>query len=86
MLAERSGGAAIFPDNILTLGKSFDKLHDLIRSRYFVAINPPILCRMEAIERSASAPKKTENICWFGLARAITLGLRPPTKLQGQHA
>ena len=40
MLAERSGGAAIFPDNILTLGKSFDKLHDLIRSRYFVAYKP----------------------------------------------
>jgi len=40
MLAERSGGDAIFPDNILTLGKSFDKLHDLIRSRYFVAYKP----------------------------------------------
>jgi Ca-activated chloride channel family protein len=40
MLAERSGGEAIFPDNILTLGKSLDKLHDLIRSRYFVAYKP----------------------------------------------
>jgi Ca-activated chloride channel homolog len=40
MLADRSGGEAIFPDNILTLGKSFDKLHDLIRSRYFVAYKP----------------------------------------------
>ena len=40
LLAERSGGEAIFPDNILTLGKSFDKLHDLIRSRYFVAYKP----------------------------------------------
>lgn len=40
ILAERSGGDAIFPDNILTLGKSFDKLHDLIRSRYFVAYKP----------------------------------------------
>jgi Ca-activated chloride channel family protein len=39
-LAERSGGDAIFPDNILTLGKSFDKLHDLIRSRYFAAYKP----------------------------------------------
>jgi VWFA-related protein len=40
MLAERSGGEAIFPDNIQTLGKSFDKLHDLIRSRYFVSYKP----------------------------------------------
>ncbi len=40
MLAERSGGEAIFPDNIQTLGKSFDKLHELIRSRYFVAYKP----------------------------------------------
>jgi len=40
MLAERSGGDAIFPDNILTLGKSLDKLHDLIRSRYFVSYKP----------------------------------------------
>lgn len=40
ILAERSGGDAIFPDNILTLGKSFDKLHDLIRRRYFIAYKP----------------------------------------------
>ena len=39
-LAERSGGEAMFPGDILTLGKSFDKLHDLIRSRYFVAYKP----------------------------------------------
>jgi hypothetical protein len=30
----------MFPGDILTLGKSFDKLHDLIRSRYFVAYKP----------------------------------------------
>ncbi len=40
VLAERTGGEALFPGDILTLGKSFDKLHDLIRSRYFVAYKP----------------------------------------------
>ena len=40
MLAERTGGEGMFPGDILTLGKSFDKLHDLIRSRYFVAYKP----------------------------------------------
>ena len=40
LLAERSGGEALFPGDILTLGKSFDKLHDLIRSRYFIAYRP----------------------------------------------
>jgi Ca-activated chloride channel homolog len=39
-LAERSGGEAMFPGDSFTLGKSFDKLHDLIRSRYFVAYKP----------------------------------------------
>ncbi len=40
MLAERSGGEAMFPGDIWTLGKSLDKLHDLIRSRYFIAYKP----------------------------------------------
>jgi len=40
VLAERSGGEAMFPGDMLTLSKSFDKLHDLIRSRYFVAYKP----------------------------------------------
>jgi hypothetical protein len=39
-MAERTGGESMFPGNILTLGKSFNKLHDLIRSRYFVAYKP----------------------------------------------
>ncbi|MGA8622303.1 MAG: VWA domain-containing protein [Candidatus Sulfotelmatobacter sp.] len=39
-LAERSGGEGMFPGDVLTLGKSFDKLHDLIRSRYFIAYKP----------------------------------------------
>lgn len=39
-LAERTGGESMFPGDITTLGKSFDKLHDLIRSRYFVAYTP----------------------------------------------
>ena len=39
-LAERTGGESMFPGDILTLGSSFDKLHDLIRSRYFVAYKP----------------------------------------------
>ena len=40
VLAERSGGEAMFPGDIWTLGKSLDKLHDLIRSRYFIAYKP----------------------------------------------
>jgi Ca-activated chloride channel homolog len=40
VLAERSGGEAMFPGDILTLGKSFDKLRELIRSRYFIAYKP----------------------------------------------
>lgn len=39
-LAGRSGGEAMFPGDMLTLGKSFDKLRDLIRSRYFIAYKP----------------------------------------------
>jgi Ca-activated chloride channel homolog len=39
-LAEHSGGEAMFPGDMMTLGKSFDKLHDLIRSRYFIAYKP----------------------------------------------
>jgi len=30
----------MFPMDLTTLGKSFDKLHDLIRSRYFIAYKP----------------------------------------------
>ena len=40
MLAERSGGEAMFPGDFSSLGKYFDKLHDLIRSRYFIAYKP----------------------------------------------
>lgn len=40
VLAERSGGEALFPGDIMTLGRSLDKLHDLIRSRYFIAYKP----------------------------------------------
>jgi len=39
-LAERSGGEALFPGDISTLGRSFDKLRDEIRSRYLVAYRP----------------------------------------------
>jgi Ca-activated chloride channel family protein len=39
-LAERSGGEAMFPGDIHTLASSFDKLHELIRSRYFIAYKP----------------------------------------------
>jgi Ca-activated chloride channel homolog len=39
-LAERSGGDAMFPGGALDLGKSFDKLRELIRSRYFIAYKP----------------------------------------------
>lgn len=39
-LAERSGGEALFPGDMDTLGKSFDKLRDQIRSRYLIAYKP----------------------------------------------
>ena len=39
-LAERSGGEAMFPGDARGLGKSFDKLRELIRSRYFIAYKP----------------------------------------------
>ncbi|MGA9566742.1 MAG: VWA domain-containing protein [Candidatus Korobacteraceae bacterium] len=39
-LAERGGGEAMFPGDIMTLGKSFDKLRDQIRSRYLIAYKP----------------------------------------------
>jgi len=39
-LAERSGGEAMFPGDIMTLGRSFDKLRDEIRSRYLIAYRP----------------------------------------------
>lgn len=39
-LAERSGGEAFFPGDLQTLGHSFDKLRDEIRSRYLIAYRP----------------------------------------------
>jgi Ca-activated chloride channel homolog len=39
-LAESSGGEALFPGDLHTLGSSLDKLRDLIRSRYFIAYKP----------------------------------------------
>ena len=39
-LAERSGGEAMFPHDMPSLGKAFDKLRDSIRSRYFIAYMP----------------------------------------------
>jgi VWFA-related protein len=39
-LAERSGGEALFPQDSETLHRSFDKLRDIIRSRYLVAYKP----------------------------------------------
>ena len=39
-LAGRSGGEAMFPGDIPTLGKSFDRLRDVIRNRYFIAYKP----------------------------------------------
>jgi VWFA-related protein len=39
-LAERSGGEAFFPGDVSSLGRSFDKLRDQIRSRYLIAYKP----------------------------------------------
>ena len=40
VLAERTGGEALFPGDMGTLNKSFDKLREIIRSRYLVAYRP----------------------------------------------
>ena len=40
VLTERSGGEALFPGDIMSLGRSFDKLRDQIRSRYLIAYKP----------------------------------------------
>lgn len=39
-LAERSGGEALFPQDSATLHQAFDKLRDIIRSRYLIAYKP----------------------------------------------
>jgi VWFA-related protein len=39
-LAERSGGEALFPEDSQSLQRSFDKLRDIIRSRYLIAYRP----------------------------------------------
>ncbi len=39
-LAERSGGEALFPQDSEALHHSFDKLRDIIRSRYLIAYKP----------------------------------------------
>ena len=39
-LAERSGGEALFPQDSANLHHSFDKLRDIIRSRYLIAYKP----------------------------------------------
>ena len=40
ILAERSGGEAMFPGDILALEKSLDRMRDLIRSRYLIDYRP----------------------------------------------
>jgi Ca-activated chloride channel homolog len=40
VLAERSGGEAMFPGDMMTFEKSLDKLRELIRSRYLLAYKP----------------------------------------------
>lgn len=40
LLAERSGGESMFPGEVFALGKSLDRLRDLIRSRYLLAYKP----------------------------------------------
>jgi Ca-activated chloride channel homolog len=40
VLAERSGGEAMFPGDLFTFQKSLDKLRELIRSRYLLAYKP----------------------------------------------
>ena len=40
VLAERSGGQAMFPGDMLVFARSLDRLRDLIRSRYLLAYKP----------------------------------------------
>jgi Ca-activated chloride channel homolog len=40
VLAERSGGEAMFPGDMMVFEKSLDKLRELIRNRYLVAYKP----------------------------------------------
>jgi Ca-activated chloride channel homolog len=40
VLAERSGGEAMFPGDLVTFEKSLDKLRELIRNRYLLAYKP----------------------------------------------
>lgn len=40
VMAERSGGEAMFPGDMISFGKSLDRLRDLIRSRYLLAYKP----------------------------------------------
>lgn len=40
VLAERSGGEAMFPGDLMTFQKSLDKLRELIRNRYLLAYKP----------------------------------------------
>jgi len=40
VLAERSGGQAMFPGDMLVFASSLDRLRDLIRSRYLLAYKP----------------------------------------------
>ncbi|HVM93198.1 MAG TPA: VWA domain-containing protein [Terriglobales bacterium] len=40
VLAERSGGEAMFPHDAPGLSASFNKLRNVIRSRYFIAYKP----------------------------------------------
>jgi Ca-activated chloride channel homolog len=40
VLAERSGGEAMFPGDLITFEKFLDKLRELIRSRYLLAYKP----------------------------------------------
>lgn len=37
VLAERSGGESMFPGDVVALGKSLDRLRELIRNRYLIA-------------------------------------------------
>jgi VWFA-related protein len=39
-LADRTGGESMFPGHVHSLSRSFEKLHDLIRSRYLLAYKP----------------------------------------------
>ena len=69
----------MFPGHVHSLGKSFEKLHDLIRSRYLLAYKPAEFQangRFRPIAITADGDGKRLEV---HIKRVITRGLKPAT-------